>query len=121
VSARPFVNRATWTQIFLQAYSFIAWDHAVDEAPKRDILFIYACPTSSPVKSRMLYSSGVTGVIHEVLKQHGIVVTKRVETSDPADLDIAFIKGELEPEASAPIAKDEKKPFAKPRGPTRKR
>jgi twinfilin-like protein len=73
----------------------------------------------------MVYSSGVTGVVSEALKQHGVVVAKRVETSDPVDLDIAFVKSELEPatttSSSAPIVGDEKKLFAKPRGPTRKR
>lgn len=72
----------------------------------------------------MLYSSGVTGVVLEALKQHNITVTKRVETSDPADLDIAFIKSELElvTTSSRPlIVGDEKRPFSKPRGPARKR
>lgn len=73
----------------------------------------------------MLYSSGVTGVVVEALKQHSVVIAKRVETSDPADLDIAFVKNELEPattaSSSAPIVGDEKKLFAKPRGPMRKR
>ena len=72
----------------------------------------------------MLYSSGVTGVVFEALKQHNVAVTKRVETSDPVDLDIEFIKSELEPATAHSrnlIVGDEKKPFAKPRGPMRKR
>jgi len=106
------------------SYSFFAWDHTVEGAPKRDIIFVYTCPSTSPIKSRMLYSSGVTGVVFEALKQHNIVVTKRVETSDPVDLDIESIKSELEPATALSrnlIVGDEKKPFAKPRGPTRKR
>jgi len=105
------------------SYSFFAWDHTIQGVPKRDIVFIYACPSASPIKSRMLYSSGVTGLVFEALRRD-VVVAKRVETSEPEDLDIAFIKSELEP-VSTPsntlIVGDENKLFAKPRGPTRKR
>lgn len=72
----------------------------------------------------MIYSSGAVGVTTTARQEYQIIVTKRLETSDPSDIDIAFIKQELEPNAPSAagnVVGDEKKPFAKPRGPARKR
>ncbi|KAF8319344.1 actin depolymerizing protein [Clavulina sp. PMI_390] len=115
------------------SYSFFAWDHTVNGTEKRDIIFIYACPSSSPVKSRMLYSSSANTLVQHARTNFNITVSKRVEVSDPSDIDVPWLKRELEPTASTstpgsaagsgastPVIGDEKKPFARPKGPTRR-
>jgi twinfilin-like protein len=53
-------------------------------APK--ILFIYTCPSSSPVRHRMLYSSSVQFVIKESEAQTGVVVSKKVLCVSPRSI-----------------------------------
>ena len=66
----------------------------------------------------MIYSTGVRSSLTHARTALGLVIAKNIETSEPVDLDITLLKKELE-EADAGVAPEEKKAFAKPRGPTR--
>jgi len=100
------------------SYAFYAWEHEVEGIARRDIIFIYACPSSSPVKSRMLYSAMVRSLIQMASDNYGVTVVKKVETSDPADLDLSWVKSELSPNATPVVV--EEKAFARPKGPARR-
>lgn len=50
----------------------------------------------------------------------GLVIAKRLEASDPSELDLAWLRSELTPGTATTPAEDAKKPFAKPRGPARR-
>ncbi len=96
---------------------------------------IYSCPSSSPVRHRMLYSSANLITVKEVkdyLNNAGTSSSfspRKVETSDPTELNEQYLVAELGwagPEAPTssgrgPTADAEKKPFARPKGPGRKR
>lgn len=83
----------------------------------------------------MIYSSGVssTYLTAKQLLTHAApdvhVASRKIETSDPKDLDEAYLKDELGlntvqvPEGGVGTVGvgDEKKPFARPKGPVRKR
>ncbi|THV07942.1 actin depolymerizing protein [Dendrothele bispora CBS 962.96] len=120
-------------------YAFFAWNHSYTNPPKRELVFIYSCPSTSPVKHRMIYSSGaalVTQGLKTILSSSSTisVASRRAETSDPSEVNEEFLKdglgydsassgatgiGGIEPRA--PLPSDEKKAFAKPRGPVRRR
>jgi len=95
------------------AYAFLSWSH--DD--RQDIVFIYSCPSSSPIKHRMIYSSGASSVL-AIAKDNGVTVVRKVETSDPKEVNEAFIRGELG--LNNLSSGDDKKPFARPRGPARR-
>lgn len=102
------------------AYAFYSW--AQEDAPSH-VVFTYTCPSGSPIKHRMLYSSGVASLVNDVKVHLGITVAKRLEASDPTELDLAWLKSELTPAGTGtqtPVD-DAKKPFAKPRGPGRRK
>ncbi|CAE6414265.1 unnamed protein product [Rhizoctonia solani] len=104
------------------AYSLYSW--VQEEGTSPHIVFTYTCPSSSPVKYRMLYSSGVASLVNDVKAQVGITVSKRLESSDPAELDLVWLRNELASPGSgttSPPADDTKKPFAKPRGPAKRK
>ncbi|EUC62216.1 cofilin/tropomyosin-type actin-binding protein [Rhizoctonia solani AG-3 Rhs1AP] len=103
------------------AYALYSW--AQEEGASPHIVFTYTCPPSSPVKHRMLYSSGVASLVNDVKAQAGITVSKRLESSDPTELDLTWLRNELASPGSGsatPVTED-KKPFAKPRGPARRK
>jgi len=68
----------------------------------------------------MLYSAGVQSFIHNV-KGLGVQVTKKAETSDPGEVNEAWLKTELAASSSGATTPTADRGFAKPRGPTRKR
>lgn len=87
----------------------------------------------------MLYSTGATAVFRHgkaLLEQEGssTVLARRIETSDPKEINEAHLRAEFAPSPSAgegtrsaagsgtatPVSGDQK-PFARPRGPARKR
>ncbi|KAG0705296.1 actin depolymerizing protein [Suillus ampliporus] len=117
------------------SYVFYAWSNSYSQAGG-DIVFIYSCPTTSPVRYRMLYSSAAMSTylaVKDFLAETGStfpLATKRIETSDPTELDEAFIKAGLNIDEPAGIVAnnngarqdDPAKPsFARPRGPARRR
>ncbi|KAJ9105857.1 hypothetical protein QFC20_004192 [Naganishia adeliensis] len=59
------------------------------------IAFIYACPPASPVRHRMLFSTCVRGLIRAADERCGIKVTKKIETSDIAELTKRYLETEL--------------------------
>ncbi|KAG9097192.1 Twinfilin-1, partial [Ceratobasidium sp. 370] len=65
----------------------------------------------------------VTAFVHDVKAHLGVMVVKRLEASDPAELDLNWLRSELTPSGTGtqtPVD-DSKKPFAKPRGPARRK
>ncbi|KAG6911437.1 hypothetical protein DXG01_014511 [Tephrocybe rancida] len=104
------------------SYAFFAWPHTPQ---KRDIIFIYACPSASPIKDRMFYSSGVatTYLATKVLLPPGALAARKIETSDPTELDEQYLREELGLDLDAPPleVQEEKKAFARPKGPARRR
>ncbi|KAG9028193.1 Twinfilin-1 [Tulasnella sp. JGI-2019a] len=94
------------------SFAFYRWQEG-------KIVFIYACPSSSKVKSRMMYSSSAAGVVTTAQNLLDFKVFKRLETSDPSDLDTSSMKES----SNAPSLGQNTGPpsFARPRGPPRKR
>ena len=72
------------------------------------------------IRHRMLYSAGVQGFVHSV-KGLGLQVTKKAETSDPSEVNEAWLKAEVAASSSSAATPTADRGFAKPRGPTRKR
>ena len=68
----------------------------------------------------MLYSAGVQSFTHNI-KGLGLRITKKAETSDPSEVNEAWLKTELAASSSVVAAPTADRGFAKPRGPTRKR
>jgi hypothetical protein len=68
----------------------------------------------------MMYSAGVQSFVHSV-KGLGLRVVKKAETSDPSEVNEAWLKAELATNSSGPSTPTADRGFAKPRGPTRKR
>jgi len=53
----------------------------------KPIVFIYSCPSKSPPKLRMVYSTTKTNVINQIT-QYGLnLAPKKIEITDSADLD----------------------------------
>lgn len=117
------------------SYVFYAWTNPYSQAGG-DVVFIYSCPTASPVRYRMLYSSAAMSTYlaaKDFLADTGSIfplAAKRIETSDPTELDETFLKAGLNHDGPAGVIinnngalqGDPAKPsFAKPKGPARRR
>lgn len=117
------------------SYVFYAWTNSYSQTGG-DVVFIYSCPTASPVRYRMLYSSAVMSTylaVKDFLAETGstfLLAAKRIEISDPAELDMTFLRAGLSHDGpgSAIVNNngtrqdDPAKPsFAKPKGPARRR
>jgi len=76
------------------SFAFFSWS---DGTPERRIVFIYSCPSASPVKHRMLYSSGSSSVYQtaKALLPALLLAPRKVETSDPHELGASFLRAEL--------------------------
>ncbi len=81
------------------------------------LVFIYSCPSSSKVKLRMIYSSAVSTLVQTAQDTGNFKVFRKLETSDPSDLDLSFVEAE-DTKAAGPSARQA---FARPKGPPRKR
>ncbi|KAI0693281.1 actin depolymerizing protein [Cytidiella melzeri] len=116
------------------SFSFFAWA----QPSRRDIVFIYSCPSSSSIKPRMLYSCSTVSVSRQASKlledSPSKLLTRKVQTSDPKELNEAFLRADLasvlessDPATpggsgtSTPVHHADKPAFARPRGPARKR
>ncbi|KAK4687479.1 twinfilin, partial [Tremellales sp. Uapishka_1] len=66
---------------------------------KGRVLFIYTCPSGSPVKFRMVYSSSVRSVQQDASAKAGVEIAAKLETSDISDLTESHLKSSL------PVAK----------------
>ena len=127
-------------------YCLLAWPHASANDSNRNlgvyflatisskltqcVVFIYSCPSSSPIKHRMLYScsSAMTfQAIKNILDSSSSLIniqSRKIETSDPQELNEVFLITELGLDANKElgiVAGDSKKAFARPKGPPRRR
>ncbi|EIW69377.1 hypothetical protein TREMEDRAFT_38993 [Tremella mesenterica DSM 1558] len=59
------------------------------------VVFIYTCPTASPVKFRMVYSSSVRGVQQEAIDKAGVQIVAKLETSDTTDITESYLSSSL--------------------------
>ncbi len=97
------------------------------------IVFIYSCPSTSPIKGRMVYSLAAASLMQTakglLAGSRANLVTKKLETSDPSEIDAQFIVSRLnldreDPEGSSTTTSrpgsSEPKAFAKPKGPGRR-
>ncbi|GAA5879483.1 hypothetical protein JCM1840_003424 [Sporobolomyces johnsonii] len=115
------------------------------------IVLIYSCPPSSPIKSRLVYSSTVLTFYKFATPEFtGVQVLKKLETDDPAEVTPFWVDEELGPLATptptptsstpdassstdeaeratrtgaggAPLPKEDTKGFARPSRPGRRR
>jgi twinfilin-like protein len=84
----------------------------------------------------MLYSSGARGAFatakNIITSPGAVLASRKIETSDPKEIDEAFIRAEMgvgsegasasgSGVATPNLRDEEKKPFARPKGPGRKR
>jgi len=83
------------------AFAFFGWPHNHSPSTPREIVFIYSCPSTSPVKHRMLYSSG-SGAVYKTasgllssIDGASPLATRKVETSDPKEINAKFLTEEL--------------------------
>ncbi|TFK42703.1 hypothetical protein BDQ12DRAFT_757925 [Crucibulum laeve] len=113
------------------SFTLLAWPHSHASTKRREIVFIYSCPSNSPIKHRMVYSSASLSTYmaaQTLLQNAGPSITfasRKVETSDPIELDKAYLMTALGYDSTTSERNDtqkqeEKKPFAKPRGPARR-
>ncbi|KAF9052670.1 actin depolymerizing protein [Panaeolus papilionaceus] len=108
------------------SFIFFARDFQSESGQTRQIVFIYSCPSTSPVKHRMLYSS-TSGPTYNSLKtsladEPSIsLAPKRIETSDPSELTKEFLESEFNLTSNVAPAPTQQKAFAKPKGPPRRR
>ncbi|KAI9638053.1 uncharacterized protein MKK02DRAFT_42435 [Dioszegia hungarica] len=68
---------------------------------KGRVIFIYSCPSGSPVKLRMVYSTSVRGVQQDAADKAGVEVVGKLETSDVTDLTESQLRSAL-PSTSKP-------------------
>ncbi|CAK5279342.1 unnamed protein product [Mycena citricolor] len=115
------------------SYAFYAWKHSPSA---RDIIFIYSCPNTCPVKQRMVYASGFNSVFlnakNLLESASSSLHNRKIETSTPDEIDEAFLRSEYDfasgtstPAGSAVTTPNttggpEQKPFARPKGPKRR-
>jgi len=83
------------------AFAFFGWPHNHSASVPREIVFIYSCPSTSPVRHRMLYSSGSGAVYRSASDRLSSIdgasplATRKVETSDPKEINAKFLADEL--------------------------
>lgn len=100
-------------------YHLVSFNHQHNKKQTKATLFIYSIPSSGcPVKERMLYSSVKNSLLQVIQEESkiGIVVDKRIETDDPAELKEKFLYDELYPAATTPSTPQA---FIKPKGPSK--
>ncbi|RSH94016.1 Twinfilin-1 [Saitozyma podzolica] len=70
---------------------------APQQKVKGRVLFLYTCPSSSPIKFRMVYSSSVRSVQQDAKDKAGVEIVGKIETSDISDLTESHLKSSLPP------------------------
>jgi twinfilin-like protein len=107
-------------------YALFSWERFGGPNAEREIIFIYSCPSNSPIKNRMIYSSGSTSTFQTAkdiltsLSPPVTVVSRKVETSDPTELDEEYLKAELGcTDRTAPPA-ETSRGFSRPKRPPRR-
>lgn len=93
------------------------------DLPTPSVLFFYCCPSGSPIRHRMLYSSFRNAIIHDA-ENSGLTIRKKVESDDPTDWDAKGL-AELIRELSSSTSSDPKSSQApnivRPAGPAGRR
>jgi len=92
------------------------------------IVFIYCCPSNAPIKARMVYASASRSISNHATTSLGLVIVKRLETSDPSEITEQLIEQELgvatsTNAGSTPAVADDKPintGFSKPKRPGRR-
>jgi twinfilin-like protein len=95
-------------------YTFYRYTHTHAGEETSPILFIYTCPSGSKIKERMLYASSSRSAVQIAEAELGLKIAKRIEASEPSDLTVESIEGDLRPKVET------KKAFERPRRPGRK-
>lgn len=100
-------------------FHFFRYDHTFEDEEQRPIVMVYSCPDgssgtkSAPVKLRMLYSSSKAN-IENILTSLGGKVAVKLEVNTGPEVTPESIVNVLHPQKE-----EEKKAFAKPKGPSK--
>lgn len=82
-------------------FAFFGWPHNHSPSVPREIVFIYSCPSKSVVTRRMVYSTGsgsvyrAAGSLLSSIEGASPLATRKVETSDPKEVNKTFLTDEL--------------------------
>jgi twinfilin len=79
------------------------------------VVFIYSCPSSSTIKQRTLYASSRSSIL-SVAAELGVNIDTKIETSEVDELTLKFLAREIH---GAEVV-EEKKTFARPKGPPKR-
>lgn len=83
--------------------------------PESDkVVYIYTCPSSSPVKERMLYASSSRSIYNWATTEGGLNVVKKVEESEPSEIEVKELGEEEKPKVEV------KARFDRPKRPGRR-
>ena len=86
------------------------------------IYFIYACPSGSKVKDRMLYASNRSGFLKYLTENQNLTIAKVIEIGEPSELEISLISISKQEDLNKEIHHESMvKRFNKPKGPGRRR
>ncbi|TYJ56629.1 hypothetical protein B9479_002721 [Cryptococcus floricola] len=67
-----------------------------EEAPSKGrVIFVYCCPSGSPVRYRMVYSTSVRSVRQDAIGKANVDIVSKLETSDPSELTESYLKSSL--------------------------
>jgi len=93
-------------------FTFYRFTHNFKGESLDNIVFIYSCPDTAPVKQRMLYST-VKAVVTGAAEDARVIVERnaRIEVTDPGDITEEYLVEVLHP------VKEVKKGFARPQRP----
>jgi len=95
-------------------YAFYQHSYEGESGPESAVIFIYTCPTASPVKQRMIYASSKRSVETLAEKDAGLKLAKKMEATDPSDISAKAIEDEFQ------VKQEVKGGFARPKRPGRR-
>lgn len=95
-------------------YSFYRHSYQGEEGPESAVVFIYTCPTATPVKQRMIYASSKRSVETLAEQQAGLKLGKKMEATDPSEITAKSIEDEFA------VKQEVKSGFARPKRPGRR-
>jgi twinfilin-like protein len=92
-------------------YSFYRHQFEGESGPESAVIFIYTCPTATPVKQRMIYASSkrMVGLLAE--RDVGLKIAKSIEATDPSEVTAKSIEEEFA------VKQEVKSGFARPKRP----
>ncbi|KAK9244985.1 hypothetical protein V1506DRAFT_539544 [Lipomyces tetrasporus] len=97
-------------------YTFFLFRHTVGDVDHESLVFIYTCPGGSKVKERMLYASCRAAIVAEAEAAAGLKVDKRIEAGDGSEITRESLVADLHPQQQ-----ENKRAFARPKAPGRRR